>query len=523
MLERIRGLRAQYLKTEHDLEFYPYQDELSDDILGALIQNMRITASASEDEIKQLKQIELGYEISRQGGKTHGVGHTGGFALTFFPEMFHRKLRIGIFAAQLNQSQISYNIMRSSVRRAKTMMLMSKQEEKFIAEQENARQLVLPDGSFVVTAPISKISLIEGLTLDLIIIDEAQLADDDIVDHSIRPMGKTTNAPIIRIGKAGTKINHFYRMGQAGKVKKYYFDEVAKQRRQLYEKSGDARHLVYEQSVRSDIEEYGKDSDYIQREYFGTWQIGTGQFTTEEALDALMTDRKPTFHSKNVGECFAGIDTAKHPDSTVVTILRYNPELKVKEVINWAELRGENYQNQFEVIKDFLSHYNITAVAIDSTGQGDFMPDMFENNTEWQDENTGLYRINFGPKTKDMMYKNLKVTIQELLTTLPNLGTKLGERFRQQMLDLQQKYNGQLLSVKHPDDPQAHDDYPDSWALAEWAYARWNEEHGLQIAIISDGKERKVKKDDAGKTTDYWPGLDDFVEDEQDEPTSRGR
>lgn len=511
MLSRLTGMRAQYLKTGHDLEFYPYQNDISDDIIDALLQNLRITANVTEEQVKQLKQIEIGYEISRQGGKTYGVGHTGGFILTYFPQMFKRKIRIGIFAAQLNQSQISYNIMRTSLRQAKSLMLMTKQEEKFVAEQENARQLVLPDGSFVVTAPISKISLIEGLTLDLIIIDEAQLANDEIVDHSIRPMGKTTNAPIIRIGKAGTQINHFYRMGQAGKVKKYYFEEVAKQRRQLYEKTHDARHLIYEQSVRSDITEYGEDSDYIQREYFGTWQIGTGQFTTEENLDALVDqERKSTYHSKNVGECFAGIDTAKHPDSTVVTIIRWNPELKKKELLNWCELRGENYQDQFDVIKDYLSHYNVISVAIDSTGQGDFMPDMFQNNTEWQDENSGLYRVKFSMVSKDMIYKNLKVSIQELLTTLPNLGTKQGEKFRQQMLDLQQEYKGQLLSVKHPDDPQAHDDYPDSWALAEWAFARWNEDNGISISLINTGseKERKVNKDNAGNTTDYWPGLD---------------
>lgn len=510
MLDKLRGMRNEYLKVEHDLEFYPYQNDISDDILDSLVRNLRITANATEEDVKKLKQIEIGYEISRQGGKTYSVGHTGGFILTFLPTLFKRKIRIGIFAAQLNQSQISYNIMRTSLRQAKSLMMLTKQEEKFVAEQENARQLVLPDGSFVVTAPISKISLIEGLTLDLIIIDEAQLADDDIVDHSIRPMGKTTNAPIIRIGKAGTKINHFYRMGQSGKVKKYYFETVVKQRRELYEKTKDARHLVYEQSVRSDIEEYGEDSDYIQREYFGKWQIGTGQFVTESDLDALIDPKRtrPTWqHTKY--ECFAGIDTAKHPDSTVVTVIRYNTDLGKKELLNWIELRGENYQDQFDIIKQFLSNYKIIAVAIDSTGQGDFMPDMFERHTEWADEASGLYRVRFSAVSKDQIYKNLKVSIKELLTTLPKLDMKLGVKFRQQMLDLQQEYKGQLLSVHHPDDPNAHDDYPDSWALAEWAYAKWNESNNASISVVSTEKERKVtKNEDTGQVEDYWPGLD---------------
>jgi hypothetical protein len=131
---------------------------------------------------------------------------------------------------------------------------------------------------------------------------------------------------------------------------------------------------------------------------------------------------------------------------------------------------------------------------------------MFQNNTEWSDEKSGLYRVKFSAVSKDLMYKNLKVSIKELLTTLPKLGTKQGEKFRQQMLDLQQEYKGQLLSVHHPDDPNAHDDFPDSWALAEWAYAKYNEDNAVSISTVSVERERKVKHDDQGQIEDYWPG-----------------
>lgn len=512
MLDKIALVRQKYLKSQHDLEFYPYQVQISDQILSALLQNFRITSNATEEDIRRLKQIEIPIEISRQGGKTYAVGHTAAFAMEVFPEMFDRQLRIGIFSPQLNQASISYKILRNSLRKAKARMMITPDQQKLIAQEENARELVLPDGSLVVVAPISKISLIEGRTFDLIIIDEAQEADDSIVQHSIWPMGKTTNAPRIYIGKAGTKITHYYRMSQNNNTLKFYFDEVVKQRRELYNQNHDARHLIYEQSVREDIVKYGEDSDFIQREYFGKWQIGTGQFTTADELDALVDVdedgkiRAQTFTHKKM-PCFAGIDTAKHPDSTVVTIIRWNEKLRKKQLLNWMELHGENYQDQFDQIQFFLSNYNIQAIAIDSTGQGDFMPDMFEAHTEWRDENSGLYRIKFSAVSKDNMYKNLKVSIQQLLTTLPNLGTKQGEKFRQQMLDLQQEHKGQLLSVHHPDDANAHDDYPDSWALAEWAYARWDEDNDVEIVVMSSRPERKVKKR-AGKVTDYWPGMD---------------
>jgi hypothetical protein len=242
-----------------------------------------------------------------------------------------------------------------------------------------------------------------------------------------------------------------------------------------------------------------------------------------EVLNSLTTNRKPTFHFKK-GDCFAGIDTAKHPDTTVVTVLRDTGEMverlmpdgktkeysRKKELLNWLELRGENYQNQFDIIKEFLNNYNVLGVAIDSTGQGDFMPDMFENNTEWTDENSGLYRIKFSAVSKDMIYKNLKVSFQNGLISFPNLDTKLGERFREQFLDLQQEYKGQLLSVHHPDTNDAHDDFPDSLALAEWAFARWFADNEPQLVAIRGAKERTATKDDDGLVSDYWPGMEEY-------------
>lgn len=509
MLEKLKKLRKAHLIEQHGLSFYDYQNVISDQILKALIDNLQVTANATEEDVKHLKQVEIAGEISRQAGKTYAVGHTAEFILTWLPVIFKRPIRIGIFAGQLDQAKVSYNIMRNALRKNKQNLInISVEEQRWINEEENSKKLVLPDGSSATIAPINKTSLIEGLTLDLIIIDEAQDADDEVVKHSIWPMGKTTNAPRVYIGKAGTKIGHFYRLGQTNSSFKVYFNDVASQRRKLYEETGDVRHLIYETSVKEDIVKYGEDADFIQREYFGKWQIGTGQFTTIEELEKLVSDRKQTFHCKNM-DCFIGIDTAKNPDSTVVTVVRYNPDTKKKELINWMELRGENYKSQFDLIVEFIRNYKVAAIAIDSTGQGDFMPDMFQSETEWADEYSGLYRIKFSAVSKDQIYKNLKVSIKELLTTLPELSTSKGEKFRQQLLDLQQEYKGQLLSVHHPDTQDGHDDYPDSWALAEWAYAKWNENKAeINVLDMSPEPERKVDRDDKGKVVNYWPGLD---------------
>ncbi len=513
MLDKLKKLRADHLKIQHDVVFYPYQELVSDQILEALIQNLRLTADATEEDVKKLKLIEIPVEFSRQSGKTTAIVYTTEFILTWLSVYFNRQIHIGIFAPQIEQAKTDFDRLKIALRRVKDMVIVDEATEALIKEQENAKTLVLPDGSSAYIAPVTKTSKPESKTLDLMIFEESQDLDDKIVKESIMPIGASTNAPRIFVGTAGTKLCYFRTLGQNPKALKLYFNDIVAQRRQVYEQTGEAKHLIYEQTIKQEIEKFGLDSDEIQRPYFGKWLIGTGNFTTEEDLTALVEDRRITYHFKK-GDCFAGIDTAKNPDSTVVTILRYNPDNNRKEVLNWMELRGENYQDQFDVIKEFLGNYNIVAVAIDSTGQGDFMPDMFERHTEWSDEKSGLYRIKFSAVSKDQMYKNLKVSIKELLTTLPNLGTKQGEKFKQQMLDLQQEYKGQLLSVHHPDDPNAHDDYPDSWALAEWAYAKYNEDNNLSISVVSSERERKVKKNDEDQITDYFPGVDTGFDDD---------
>lgn len=506
MLEKLRKLRANHLKIQHDVVFYPYQEMVSDEILKALIQNLRLTSGATEEDIKKLKLVEIPIEFSRQAGKTTAVVYTVEFILTWLTVYFNRQIHIGIFAPQIEQARTDFERLKIALRKVEDMVVVSEETKKLVREQENAKTLVLPDGSSCYIAPVTKTSKPESKTLDLMIFEESQDLDDKIVKESIWPIGASTNAPRIYIGTAGTRLCYFRTVGMQSNALKLYFDDIAAQRRTIYLATGEAKHLIYENTIKQEIEKNGIESDEIQRPYFGKWLIGTGNFTTEEELDKLYGDYRCHYQQKEY-ECFAGIDTAKHPDSTVVTIIRYNKALNRKELLNWCELRGENYKDQFDVICDFLKNYRIAAIAIDSTGQGDFMPDMFERETEWQDERSGLYRVKFSAISKDMIYKNLKVTIKELLTTLPKIDKK-GEKFRQQMLDLQQEYKGQLLSVHHPDDPNAHDDYPDSWALAEWAYARYNEDNELSFGIITTEKERKVAKNDEGNVTDYWPGED---------------
>ncbi len=504
-------LRKDHLKITHDITLYPYQEEISNRIINALNQNLRLTFQATEEDIKKLRLVEQPIEISRQAGKTTGVVHTVEMILVFLSEQYNRPIHIGIFAPQIEQARTDFEKLKNALRPVKELIIQDDETKAQVKERENAKTLVLPNGSSCFIAPVTSTSKSESKTFDLMIFEEAQDIDDKIMKETIWPIGSSTNAPRVYIGTAGTRLCYFRSQGlENPNAIKIYFDEVVKQRRETYEKTGDAKHLIYEQTVKQDIESKGRDSDEIQRPYFGKWLIGTGQFTTEEGIDAIESDRGIT-QSDKTSKCFVGIDTAKHPDSSVLTVMRLNAKTGKKELINWCELKGENYKHQFEVFVDFIGRYNVVAIAIDSTGQGDFMPDMFEAETSFTDELSGLFRVKFSAVSKDMLYKNLKVSIQELLTTLPKLSTREGRKFRQQMLDLQQEYKGQLLSVHHPDDPNAHDDYPDSLALAEWAYARWSEAATASIDFIDikEPKKKAVRDEDTGEIQEHWPGLED--------------
>lgn len=526
MLEKIKALRKHHLKVFHNTTFYPYQEQISDSIIDALMQNLRLTSGATEDDVKKLRTFELAIEISRQAGKTTAVVLTVDFVMIYFPKLFklERRLELEIFAPQYEQAKTDFDRLKEALMRSGE--LLEGDDENPYKEENNAKTLVLPNGASCYISPVSKTSKPESKSPALMIFEESQDLDDKIVKEQIWPMGANTNAPRVYIGTAGTRVCYYRKLGHAEDAIKIYFEDIVVQRRSVYKETNDAHHLIYEQYVRSEIEKHGLEADEIQRPYFGKWLIGTGNFTTEEDLMALEEPRSLTYQYKK-GNCFAGIDTAKHPDSTVCTILRDTGEVtekkmqdgtlqlyRRKEIINWCELRGENYNNQFEILKNFLGNYNIVGLAIDSTGQGDFMPDMFEANTEWADENSGLYRVKFNQASKDILYKNLKVQIQELLTTVPKLDTKQGEKFKQQMLDLQQEYKGNFLSVHHPNnasdvrESELHDDYPDSWALAEFAFAKWYASNNAGVAVVSVKPERKVVKNEKGEVTDHWPGMD---------------
>jgi len=305
----------------------------------------------------------------------------------------------------------------------------------------------------------------------------------------------------------------------------------------MYEVTGDARHLVYERTVKSQIAQRGLMSPEIQKPYFNVWQLQGGMYIDTHQLIAGRIDRPfenpsadPVFLEyrewyksairRDLLECdewakahelsaeqyaqyrawieedhYFGLDTAKSTDQTIMKIGRViNGKLTIVRSVSGG--KGTNYEDQFDTLKKELSFFKIACGAIDSTGQGDFMPDKFERHSPYKIE-----RVKFSRMTKDIMYKALyqkqingnlmyywqdpikhgvKMIVPGTPLTIEQQTAIASEEFEDEFIDLEKRYVGEYMVVHHPDEEDAHDDHPDSTALMNFAYDSYNNSSGIK-------------------------------------------
>lgn len=486
-LADIYQLRDYFFEKYLGIIPYSYQEEVSNIIIKETL-----TRSGAEIPI----------EIARQAGKTEAVVCTVCFLMVFAKSLTKRfwgeekPIRVVIFAPQKEQAKTDFD-------RLKNYLLKLSQSPSWgtLTDQKESNQttLQLVNGSYCYIFPLTPTSNPESKTSDLTIYEEAHKILDAEKKNKAEPMGAATNAPEISIGVSWYQKNYFKRLiDKLPKHPRYPAPEVVAERQKAYERDGNPAHLLYKNKFEKILARDGPDDPAVKTQWLLKWHLEAGQFMSADDWDAMQKPYLYYVEGKKIkikavladedkeSDCFAGIDTAKHPDSTVVTILRWNKKTNWKELVALLELHGTNYADQFTIITGFdtvqgkmtgqgmFDSFNIQAVAIDSTGQGSFMPDMFARHTKWKDERTGLFPVKFSLQTKDIMYTILQQTVQNRLTAIPSDDTLELERLRQQLLDLEMEYKGQFLSCHHPDDEQGqeyHDDYPDSWALAEYAFS----------------------------------------------------
>jgi hypothetical protein len=301
-------------------------------------------------------------------------------------------------------------------------------------------------------------------------------------------MGAAYNATMVKIGTATTFKGDFY-------------EAIQRNKKEMEEKTSHIRnHFEYDWTVcakynpkyakyiEGEKRKLGEKSDEFQMSYCLKWIIERGMFVDitkfelengETMLERVMYDKSATH--------VAGIDIGGKSDDTIITMVevnwnmpvimesRINDETGEEETYiayntylkDWLCISNEpDYEEQYPLIVDYLSHFWVVRVMCDATREASISHRLRAN------LKCEVIPYIFTTKSKSEMYKHLD---KEIVAGRARVcaGDKTKEtaeykHFLEQLGDLQKGYSGVHMVVAHPDEKDAHDDYPDSWALAVW-------------------------------------------------------
>ena len=130
------------------------------------------------------------------------------------------------------------------------------------------------------------------------------------------------------------------------------------------------------------------------------------------------------------------------------------------------EIQGDDWEDQYFQIVNFLSNYNVLAVGVDANGVGDAVAQRLKLLLPRAE----VISVGSSQPEQSKRWKHLKALIDRRMISWPahakSRRLRTYRRFRQQMEDLETKFTGPNFLAKAPDEAHAHDDFADSLAIA---------------------------------------------------------
>jgi hypothetical protein len=304
-----------------------------------------------------------------------------------------------------------------------------------------------------------------------IFVGNCQGAEKVVIDKKISPMGTATNATMIFTGTPDYTKNVFYNTIQINK--RNYVSGEKKNHFEYDWKTVSKYNEQYKKRIEKEVDRIGIDSNEFKLSYRLIWVLEKGMFTTAERLDELGDNSMQSFvYAFHRTPIVAGIDVGRKRDRTIVTAVYVdwnNPDpygLYYHQVLNWLDLEGMDWEQQYFRIDEFLSNYNLWKVGIDTGGLGDVVAQRLKILMPHVDV------VELGSSSTDQSerWKYLMQLIEHNQISWP-AGAKIRKRkvytrFRQEMEDLEIKFKGPYVLAEAPNVTNAHDDYPDSLAMA---------------------------------------------------------
>lgn len=466
---------------------YPYQERFSKRVIRSVLEN-------DGEEITAL--------FARQSGKTETVAYTVSGLMVILPrlatmpmfandirlQMFKNGFMVGIFAPAKRQAQITYNRMRARLSCPSAQAVLTDPEFNYVFTTSNGQTCALSNGSFVTAISASDQSNIEGESFMLIICEECQDISNFKIEKSIHPMGAAYNATIIKIGTATTFKGNFYEAIQRNKK------ADAERKAHIY------NHFEYDYTVaikynpryaryiEKEKIRLGENSDEFRMSYKLEWIIERGMFIDIGLFEQTNGDPLLSRVSSDMIKTHvAGIDIGGGGDDTVITECEVDWDIPVITESRIDEETGEelayecydsylkdwyvirnmpNHEEQFPLIVDYLNRFNNARIVVDATKEASVAHRL---SAVMKCE---VIPYVFSSKSKSELYKTFDREIKAGRVHFPmspeTIATREYQSYMEQMAELQKGYRGALMVVSHPDERGAHDDYPDSHALAVW-------------------------------------------------------
>jgi Terminase RNaseH-like domain/Terminase large subunit, T4likevirus-type, N-terminal len=451
----------------HDL--HPYQKPLARRMIESVIIN-------DGEEITAL--------ASRQSGKSETVADTVATLMILLPRLakiypellgkFKDGIWVGLFAPTESQAETLFGrtVTRLTSERALEVLGDPEIDDSAARIGGVTRMIRLKNsGSSLTMMTANPRAKIESKSFHLVVIDECQEADDFVVSKSISPMLAYYAGTMVKTGTPTTSKNNFYRAIQLNKRR-----QTGRSSRQNHFQ-WDWRDVAkyndnYLRFIKKEMLRIGEDSDEFQMSYNCKWLLERGMFVTSTIMDEMGDTSQELVKSWHQTPVVVGIDPARKMDSTVVTVVWVDwdrpDELGYFEhrVLNWLELQGDDWEEQYFQIVNFLSNYDVLAIGVDANGVGDAVAQRLKVLMPRAE----VAPVTSSPSEQSKRWKHLQALIQRRMLGFPahakTRRLRTWKRFYQQMTDAEVQYKGPNFLVAAPDESYAHDDFVDSLAIA---------------------------------------------------------
>jgi hypothetical protein len=450
-------------------KLFPYQRDYAYRIIESVVIN-------DGEEITAL--------FSRQSGKTETNAFVIATLMVLLPRLaktyeilskFQNGLMVGVFGPVDDQASTLWGrVVGFLTSERATEVLLDAEIDDSVAKGREGRAPMITlrsCGSFCRQQTANPRAKIESKSYHIVFIDEAQDADEYTVRKSIHPMMAFYNGTIVKSGTPNRVKGDFYKAIQHNR--RLETRRGARQNHFQFDWRYCAKYNPnYERFVKKERSRLGEDSDEFQLAFEIRWLLDRGMLITASRLDELCDTSMKIVRGWHQTPVIVGIDPAKDVDSTVVTVGWVDWDRPDEfgffhtRPLNWLELQGDKWEEQYFQIYEFLKYYKIWKIGVDTQGVGgpvaDRLDRLFPDVEVVQMESTRPAQTARWNHLMQMLNRG------KLIFPAHSHARRLRvwKRFYQQMTDAEKHFVGPYVLVEAPDDDaDAHDDYVDSLAI----------------------------------------------------------